>query len=148
MMARKIISAVVLAVVVAGGSAYLYSRKEMSAQANVVTLYGNVDVRDVALGFRVSGRIAEMAALSPPQPELGGSPRAGAIGDGGGGGRRTRRPRARRTPGRVRSGSAGQVLGRVQRAGDRGGERPKRQSHRVAVDAGTGFCKRKCCQLV
>lgn len=57
---KKIILTVVLAVAAIAGGMYLYSRKQMSAQASAITLYGNVDVRDVSLGFRVSGRIVEM----------------------------------------------------------------------------------------
>lgn len=60
MVRKKIIAITILVVVVAGGGAYLYSRKEMSAQDSAVILYGNVDIRDVSLGFRVSGRIAKM----------------------------------------------------------------------------------------
>lgn len=59
-MRKKVISAAVLALVIAGGGAYLHTRKEMSSQKDAITLYGNVDVRDVALAFRLSGRIAEM----------------------------------------------------------------------------------------
>lgn len=57
---KKIIAVAILVVVLAGGGAYLYSRKEMSAQDSAVMLYGNVDIRDVSLGFRVSGRIIKM----------------------------------------------------------------------------------------
>lgn len=57
---KKIVLTVVLAVAAIAGGMYLYSRKQMSAQASAITLYGNVDVRDVSLGFRVSGRIVEM----------------------------------------------------------------------------------------
>lgn len=60
MVRKKIIAVTILAVVVAGGGAYLYSRKEMPAQDSAVILYGNVDIRDVSLGFRVSGRIVKM----------------------------------------------------------------------------------------
>lgn len=48
-----------LLALVSGAAWLLYSRY-YSAQAAVPTFYGNVDIRDVALGFRVSGRIAEM----------------------------------------------------------------------------------------
>ena len=49
-----------------------------------ITLYGNVDIRQVQLGFRVSGRVAEMsfdegdsivAYLYLGYPDMGGRPR-------------------------------------------------------------------------
>lgn len=50
----------VLIVILAGGGYYLYYQKEAASEKNHLTLYGNIDIRDVSLGFRVSGRIAEM----------------------------------------------------------------------------------------
>ena len=48
--------ALALAVLVAGGVWYHYHKAGQS-----LTLYGNVDVREVDLGFRVGGRIASLA---------------------------------------------------------------------------------------
>lgn len=50
----------VLVIILAAGGYYLYSRNETAAEKETLTLYGNIDIRDVTLGFRVSGRIAEM----------------------------------------------------------------------------------------
>jgi HlyD family secretion protein len=55
---RIFIGTVLLALVSAGG--WLLYVRYLSAQAAPPAFYGNVDIRDVALGFRVSGRIAEM----------------------------------------------------------------------------------------
>jgi len=43
-----------------GGAYYFDNHKTGNAQEDSLTLYGNVDIRDVALGFRVAGRIADM----------------------------------------------------------------------------------------
>ncbi len=56
---KKIIIAVVLIILIAGGVSFFFVRKaENKKQA--LTLYGNVDIRDVNLGFRVSGRIEKL----------------------------------------------------------------------------------------
>ncbi|GAA5481271.1 secretion protein HlyD [Haloferula sargassicola] len=57
-MNRKIILPVVI-LLAAGTGAYLFFRHREAEDAPVV-LYGNVDIRSVDLGFRVSGRIAEV----------------------------------------------------------------------------------------
>ena len=47
----------------AAGGGYLYFQEEQQKLRNAtgpIVIYGNVDIRDVALSFRVSGRIAEM----------------------------------------------------------------------------------------
>lgn len=59
---KRIIALLVVGLVVAGGGGYaVYSWVETEAETPVLTLYGNVDIRDVALAFRVSGRIERMA---------------------------------------------------------------------------------------
>ena len=57
---KKLLLVLVLAAVVAGGVfGYRYWRQNGNADnGNVLTLYGNVDIRKVDLGFRVGGRIA------------------------------------------------------------------------------------------
>jgi HlyD family secretion protein len=60
-MTRRILIGFVALALVSGGAWWLYSRY-YAVQASAPTFYGNVDIRDVALGFRVSGRIAEMKA--------------------------------------------------------------------------------------
>ncbi len=58
---RRRIIVIAIAVLVLGGAGWLiYSRYFAAANAEPV-FYGNVDIRDVSLGFRVSGRIAQMA---------------------------------------------------------------------------------------
>ena len=59
-MRKKIILISILVAIAVGGGAYLYNRKEVATKRNTIMLYGNVDIRDVSLGFRVSSRIAEM----------------------------------------------------------------------------------------
>ncbi len=62
-MRRRIIIAVALAVIVAGGwalYAYVYVPRQRANDGTVV-LYGNVDVRQVHLAFKEAGRIADMA---------------------------------------------------------------------------------------
>ncbi len=49
-----------LVLLLAGGAYYLYHQQEAATEDNRLTLYGNVDIRDVALGFRVAGRITQM----------------------------------------------------------------------------------------
>ena len=57
---KKLLLVLVLAAVVAGGVfGYRYWRQNGNAEnGNMLTLYGNVDIRKVDLGFRVGGRIA------------------------------------------------------------------------------------------
>ncbi len=45
---------------VSGSAAWFYWLRPPDAPASALVLYGNVDIRQVDLGFRVSGRIAEM----------------------------------------------------------------------------------------
>jgi HlyD family secretion protein len=56
---RLLVSGVVVALLAFGGWQLFQSTREENAE-DVLTLYGNVDIRDVVLSFRVSGRIAEM----------------------------------------------------------------------------------------
>jgi len=56
---KKII-VLVLIVILFGSSYYFYTKNKINAEDQILTLYGNVDIRDVALGFRVAGRVAEM----------------------------------------------------------------------------------------
>ena len=55
-MKKKILIFLILAVV--AGILWSVSRKEKNQEKNI--LYGNVDIREVNLGFRVSGRISEL----------------------------------------------------------------------------------------
>ena len=59
---RIAIAAVVLAVIAAGWWFDLPGRLGWyGTQSDTLTLYGNVDIRQAELGFRVSGKLAEMA---------------------------------------------------------------------------------------
>lgn len=55
-MKKPLIAVIILAAAGAGGY-YVYADRSPAEEAPYLTLYGNVDIRDVALGFRVSGRI-------------------------------------------------------------------------------------------
>ena len=55
---RKLIALVLLFVVTVLVAYFIEERK--SKNDNEIVLYGNVDVRQVDLGFRVSGRVNEM----------------------------------------------------------------------------------------
>ena len=60
-MIKKLLLILILAGLAAGGYRfYEENRKASLDPSGVVVLYGNVDIRDVALGFRVFGRIAEL----------------------------------------------------------------------------------------
>jgi HlyD family secretion protein len=54
----KIITAVALLALIAGGAFFFFYEREPD---DTLTLFGNVDVRQVDLGFRVNGRVAGMA---------------------------------------------------------------------------------------
>jgi len=60
-MKKKLLLVIVLAAF-AGSAYWLYVQKqrELRSSSGPIVVYGNVDIRDVSLGFRVSGRIAEM----------------------------------------------------------------------------------------
>ncbi len=55
---KKIILLVLLAAALAGGYVYLQKQQTEQHNSDTVTLYGNVDIRDVSLAFRVGGRLA------------------------------------------------------------------------------------------
>lgn len=55
---KRIAVVVVLAITVAAGATYWRSRP--AEEAPNTTFYGNVDIRDVTLAFRVGGRVAEV----------------------------------------------------------------------------------------
>lgn len=58
-MIKKILVLILLAS--AGGVGYyVYQNKQVVLKHGPLVLYGNVDIRDVSLGFRVAGRIAQM----------------------------------------------------------------------------------------
>jgi len=57
---KKLIIALILAVAVGAGGYWYYTESQEDEVEPTLTLYGNVDIRDVALGFRVSGRIEAM----------------------------------------------------------------------------------------
>lgn len=54
-MLKRIILSLVVIVCVAGGVWWLYEGKRQPSE--LLTLYGNVDIRQVEVGFRVGGRI-------------------------------------------------------------------------------------------
>jgi HlyD family secretion protein len=51
----------ILLIMAAGGGAWYYYKGSGGAAADVPVFYGNVDIREVVLGFRVAGRIDRMA---------------------------------------------------------------------------------------
>lgn len=59
-MKKKILIPIVLVVIAAGAGWFFVSRRS-NQSATELTLQGNVDIRDVNLGFRVGGRLAAMA---------------------------------------------------------------------------------------
>jgi HlyD family secretion protein len=56
---KKLIAILVVLVAV-GGVAGWYFRKSSHADQTALTLYGNVDIREVNLGFRVAGRLMKL----------------------------------------------------------------------------------------
>jgi HlyD family secretion protein len=63
-MKRRVIVIIVVVLALGGYATWHYGLLErlglIGGQSNGLTLYGNVDIRQVELGFRVAGRIAEM----------------------------------------------------------------------------------------
>ena len=59
-MKKKIIPIILLIVIAASALYYFKYYKKESLVTNNITLYGNIDIRQVDLGFRVPGRIKEM----------------------------------------------------------------------------------------
>lgn len=72
-MRRRILRAVILLVAVAGVVLWWISRSGGHRDPTALTLYGNVDIRQVDLGFRVAGRVSSMKL------EEGDPVRAGAL---------------------------------------------------------------------
>jgi HlyD family secretion protein len=56
---RRVIVAILIIAVLGGGTWLLYDRYGTRDSAETV-FYGNVDIREVALGFRIGGRVAQM----------------------------------------------------------------------------------------
>ena len=56
---KKLAAFVVVLVAVIGGASYGYEHYKTKKAASTLTLYGNMDVREVSLAFRQSDRIAE-----------------------------------------------------------------------------------------
>jgi len=71
-MKKKLFLVIVLAVF-AGGGYWLYAlqQQERRAASGPIVVYGNVDIRDVSLGFRVSGRIAGVLCEEGDRVEQG-----------------------------------------------------------------------------
>ena len=59
-MKRKLLFSIAI-VLAAGAGAWTYNHRRAPAAHGDLTLYGNVDIRRVSLGFRVAGRLQEVA---------------------------------------------------------------------------------------
>lgn len=70
---RRIVIVLLLAIIAAVGLGWLGWRNGRPAGDGQLVLYGNVDIREVDLGFRVAGRVAEM------RPEEGDAVKAGQV---------------------------------------------------------------------
>ena len=57
-MLKRIIVILVVLACAAGGIWWLYERE--AQPSDLLTLYGNVDIRQVDVGFRVGGRVTEL----------------------------------------------------------------------------------------
>jgi HlyD family secretion protein len=71
-MNRKLIAGVVIVAIAVGAAAY-YALHGSGDDARATTLYGNVDIRQVSVSFRVSGRVADIRV------DEGASVRAGEV---------------------------------------------------------------------
>jgi HlyD family secretion protein len=71
MLSRSRILLLVVAVAAVGGALAWYALREDAAPADVLTLYGNVEVRDVDLAFNVEGRLEEMLVEEGDRVEQG-----------------------------------------------------------------------------
>jgi HlyD family secretion protein len=58
---RRRIILILIGFLALGGAGWLVYSRYFNAKSETPVFYGNVDIRDVALGFRVSGRMAEMS---------------------------------------------------------------------------------------
>jgi len=67
----KKILIIILAIIFIGSGFYFYDQNKMAGAERNLILYGNVDIRDVSLGFRVSGRVTEMRYDEGDQVKLG-----------------------------------------------------------------------------
>lgn len=56
---KKIISLVIVLLIIAGSASWLYHTYRGETKSTL-TLYGNVDIREVTLGFRVPGKLAKL----------------------------------------------------------------------------------------
>lgn len=56
---KRIIPIVIILLAVVGVAAWLY-QKHHQEEKTTLTLYGNVDIREVSLGFRVSGKLVKL----------------------------------------------------------------------------------------
>ena len=56
---KKIILFVLFSALLSG-AAFLYFNQEVASESNVIKLFGNVEIRQVLLGFRVAGRLADI----------------------------------------------------------------------------------------
>ncbi len=54
------VALIVVVLAVAGGGGWYWFETERQQTATQITLYGNVDIREVELGFRVSGRLIDV----------------------------------------------------------------------------------------
>jgi HlyD family secretion protein len=57
---KKVLIILLLLALAAAAAYYYIIHKEAEKDANEIILYGNVDIRQVELGFRVQGRVAKM----------------------------------------------------------------------------------------
>src|SRR5690349_18913141 len=57
---KKWITLLILAAAIAGGGIWYMHTHQPRSENGVLELYGNVDIREVNLGFRVSGRLKEV----------------------------------------------------------------------------------------
>jgi HlyD family secretion protein len=60
MRALKLLAALLLLATVAGGGYWVWSTRQPAAEDDALTLYGNVDIRQVDLAFNAEGKIAEL----------------------------------------------------------------------------------------
>jgi len=57
---KPVILIIIIVMAITGAGYGFFKYKKMRSAHNQITLYGNVDIRDVLLGFRIAGRIAVM----------------------------------------------------------------------------------------
>src|SRR5579863_8947055 len=57
---KKLVPILVLVLILAGGGLWYVAEHPARSESGVLELYGNVDIREVNLGFRVSGRLKEV----------------------------------------------------------------------------------------